>query len=502
VTSITYPASTGLSAAYGYDQSGNVTSLTASGITDAWTYNHDQQVATTSINGATSAPVTYNANHQVTGATSLATSTSNDSYTVAANGTITADAPPVGSSISSTYDAGAQLCSASAAGAVACGTTPSNGVGFAFNANGQRTTATSYVGGVATSSLNYAWNAFGELCASGPTPSTCATPTTGATTYSYNGDGLRVTTSASSSTTSSTWDAVSGGSIPLTITDATTTSSSSTNASYLYGNVLFGGTAPVEQISGSTAVFLVTSPTGVQGVYGATGTSLEQALYSPYGSPTITSGAIVTPFGFQGSYTDATGMIYLINRYYDPTTDQFLSIDLLVDQTNQPYLFVNDNPLNTADPLGLCGRGTGYYPGACATTAKRSIAAEKYIESHVPSRGFSFSGGISAVVNVGQVAVSGLDSVRHAISTADDYIVNSVPSNPVQGLKENVNTLTCAAKATITFSYFSARKQTIAGVVRQVARSLGLDAVRADPITLGIVFTASAAACVTNVPRP
>jgi RHS repeat-associated protein len=146
---------------------------------------------------------------------------------------------------------------------------------------------------------------------------------------------------------------LSGGSIPLNMNDATTTGSSSTTSSYLYGNVLFGGTAPVEQISGSTAVFLVTSPTGVQGVYGATGTSLEQALYSPYGSPTITSGAIVTPFGFQGSYTDATGMIFLINRYYDPTTDQFLSIDPLVDQTNQPYVFVNDNPLNSTDPLGL-----------------------------------------------------------------------------------------------------------------------------------------------------
>jgi RHS repeat-associated protein len=118
--------------------------------------------------------------------------------------------------------------------------------------------------------------------------------------------------------------------------------------------VLFGGTAPVEQISGSTAVFLVTSPTGVQGVYGATGTSLEQALYSPYGTPTVTSGAIVTPFGFQGSYTDATGLIYLINRYYDPTTDQFLSIDPAVAQTDQPYVFVNDDPLIFADPLGLC----------------------------------------------------------------------------------------------------------------------------------------------------
>jgi hypothetical protein len=43
-----------------------------------------------------------------------------------------------------------------------------------------------------------------------------------------------------------------------------------------------------------------------------------------------------------------------INRYYDPATDQFLSIDPDVASTDQPYVFTNDNPLNATDPLGLC----------------------------------------------------------------------------------------------------------------------------------------------------
>jgi hypothetical protein len=41
-----------------------------------------------------------------------------------------------------------------------------------------------------------------------------------------------------------------------------------------------------------------------------------------------------------------------INRYYDPTTDQFLSVDPDVATTDQPYVFTNDDPLNGADPLG------------------------------------------------------------------------------------------------------------------------------------------------------
>jgi hypothetical protein len=42
-----------------------------------------------------------------------------------------------------------------------------------------------------------------------------------------------------------------------------------------------------------------------------------------------------------------------MNRYYDPVTDEFMSIDPDVADTDQPYVFTNDNPLNAEDPLGL-----------------------------------------------------------------------------------------------------------------------------------------------------
>ncbi len=57
-----------------------------------------------------------------------------------------------------------------------------------------------------------------------------------------------------------------------------------------------------------------------------------------------------------------------VNRYYDPSTDQFLSIDPDVATTDQPFVFTNDNPLNSSDPLGLKGwycidGQTHYYEG-------------------------------------------------------------------------------------------------------------------------------------------
>lgn len=169
--------------------------------------------------------------------------------------------------------------------------------------------------------------------------------------------GALVEASGTTSTTDSAWDVVAGGSVPLNINDATTTGSTTTNVSYIYGDLLFGGTAPIEQItttsSGATAVFLVSDQSGVQGVFSSSGVTDELAVYSPYGTQTITAGSDVTPFGFQGSYKDSTGLIYLINRYYDPSTDQFLSIDPDVATTDQPYVFTNDDPLNAEDPLGL-----------------------------------------------------------------------------------------------------------------------------------------------------
>jgi len=57
----------------------------------------------------------------------------------------------------------------------------------------------------------------------------------------------------------------------------------------------------------------------------------------------------------RNSYAPEHPCGYLINRYYDPATDQFLSVDPLVERTGEPYAFTGDDPLNATDPLGLKG---------------------------------------------------------------------------------------------------------------------------------------------------
>jgi RHS repeat-associated protein len=51
--------------------------------------------------------------------------------------------------------------------------------------------------------------------------------------------------------------------------------------------------------------------------------------------------------------THPLGSIYLIGRYYDPQTGQFLGLDPLVEQTQQAYEYAGDDPVNGSDPSGL-----------------------------------------------------------------------------------------------------------------------------------------------------
>ena len=120
---------------------------------------------------------------------------------------------------------------------------------------------------------------------------------------------------------------------------------------YVYGP---SGT-PIEQINESTGVptYLYTDQLGsVTMEADQSGSVIGTQSYSPYGSLDSSTGTDSTPFGFAGGYTDPTGLIYLINRYYDSATGQFLSVDPLVGDTQQPYSYAGDDPINSVDPIG------------------------------------------------------------------------------------------------------------------------------------------------------
>ncbi len=120
---------------------------------------------------------------------------------------------------------------------------------------------------------------------------------------------------------------------------------------YLYGPSI--GSAPIEQIniSGSTPSYLVSDTTGVREQLNGSGSVTGSMSYDSFGNQ-CSSCSIATPFGFAGGYTDSTGLQYLVDRYYDPTTGQFISVDPDVSVTGQPYIYTADDPVNETDPQG------------------------------------------------------------------------------------------------------------------------------------------------------
>ena len=105
----------------------------------------------------------------------------------------------------------------------------------------------------------------------------------------------------------------------------------------------------------------------------------------------------------------STRRIYLLNRYYDPSTDQFLSVDPDVQSTDQPYAFVNDDPLNLTDPLGQCG---GIFHDLCSATDGIGNFLGSSGENFVlqsKGLGLSISGGLLIV---------GTDSIAAALVVA------------------------------------------------------------------------------------
>lgn len=84
------------------------------------------------------------------------------------------------------------------------------------------------------------------------------------------------------------------------------------------------------------------------------GTIQATWTYTAYGVPTRTSGTATTPLLYGGGYTDTdTGLIYLLNRYFDPGTGVFTTSDPALLITKDPYGYLGGDPLNDTDTTGL-----------------------------------------------------------------------------------------------------------------------------------------------------
>ena len=83
-------------------------------------------------------------------------------------------------------------------------------------------------------------------------------------------------------------------------------------------------------------------------------TTIKTQRYEPFGKPRGATNQLPTDRDFLGqTQDDTTNLNYLNNRYYDPNTLHFTTVDPLVSETLEPYGYAGNNPATYSDPTGL-----------------------------------------------------------------------------------------------------------------------------------------------------
>ncbi len=210
--------------------------------------------------------------------------------------------------------------------------------------------------------------------------------------YTYNGDGLRTSKTPAGSANPQQFVYDTTGSVPAVLSDG--------EAYYVYGADGY----PLEMIQGTTVTWYHHDRLGSTRVLtDSSGTVIGTATYGAYGARTTTGAT--TPLGYAGAYEDSeSSLVYLVHRYYDPATGQFLTVDPLVTQTGQPYSYAGDDPVNGSDPNGL-----SWYDPSWVHSAAHSVG--NFFTD--PSRwraeadyGAGIANGIVSTLTLGQVHVA------------------------------------------------------------------------------------------------
>jgi RHS repeat-associated protein len=195
------------------------------------------------------------------------------------------------------------------------------------------------------------------------------------TAASYDGDGLRATTTFAGTTQQYDWNTTT--SVPQLLMDYV--------SAYIYTT---SGT-PAEQVSLSTGTptYLSTDRLGsVRATISSSGTLTGAASYDAWGNPSAIGGlTATTPFGYAGGYTDPDGLIYLINRYYNPATGQFTSSDPDLVATTSPTPTPRATPLPKPTPTGSW-RNTWKTLAAALLLLLTKVAASRTAEVYAHRR--------------------------------------------------------------------------------------------------------------------
>ena len=174
------------------------------------------------------------------------------------------------------------------------------------------------------------------------------------TSYGYDGDGKRLTSTSAGTTNNYLWD--TNNSLPQLALEQT--SSGSLTRRYINGLAPISLATPAgsfyyhEDAYGSTA-----------DLTNAGGATQWAYTYDPYGTPRtpptkVDPNAPTNPLQFDSQYTDGNNLYNLRAGGYDTTTGRFLQTDPIPQALTDPYVdayaYANNQPTLFDDPSGQC----------------------------------------------------------------------------------------------------------------------------------------------------
>jgi RHS repeat-associated protein len=178
------------------------------------------------------------------------------------------------------------------------------------------------------------------------------------TTYTYNGDGLRLQTKKGATTSTMVWDGSDYAQVKR---------STGTNSLF----VVLDGEVVGEDLGGTLRDFVVDPLGSVVGHLNSSGAITNAFEFWPYGESsggTRASGTFQW-VGSEGYYADPGTRTYIRAREYEQSIGSWLQLDLLWPD-EQPYGYVRGRAINAVDPTGM-QLGPGGYCIACANNAAR-----------------------------------------------------------------------------------------------------------------------------------
>jgi RHS repeat-associated protein len=224
-------------------------------------------------------------------------------------------------------------------------TTNSANTGWTYNLNGEALTVSLAIGPNAPQ-WGLAWNALGRLSSAGYE------------SFTYLPSGLRASrTSAQDWTQNRVYAYTLSGQL---LTEYRQTGASPQNLSPR-DVVYLGGVAIAELDAGGVhELHCDHLGTPLLSTSQATGRAEGWQYFGPYGEPFPSTGYVPTT-GFTGHLqTDATGLIYMRGRFYNPVWHRFLNSDQGADpgQLNQ-FAYCGGSPMMRTDPSGMADRSAG-----------------------------------------------------------------------------------------------------------------------------------------------